>query len=74
MDEARARKLQKIEALKRRPTQKPDWSGLMQEIEALKYGAKGYLKRTVCNDRSKPILTENKIQGKVRISARARSI
>lgn len=66
VDEARARKLAKIEALKKRPTQKPDWSGLMQEIEALKYGAKGYLKKTVCNDRSKPMLTANRIQGKVR--------
>ncbi len=65
MDEARLRKLQRIEELKKKPTQKPDWGGLMREISALKYGAKEKLRKVSCDDRSKPFLSNVKIQGKV---------
>ena len=63
MDEARARKLKKIEELRKRSTQKPDWSGLMKEINGLKFNKN--LKKVVCNDRSRPLLATVKIQGKV---------
>ena len=65
IDEARARKLKKIEALKKRPTVKPDWNGLMKEIDGFRYGFKTRLKKVACDDRSKPMLGTIKIQGKV---------
>ena len=67
IDEARARKLSKIEAMKKRPLKRPDWNELMREIDSFKYGHSQRLRKTVCNDRSKPMLTKIKIKGKVRI-------
>ena len=67
VDEARARKLQKIEQLKKRPVKRPDWSELMKDIESLRYGkSTRNLKKTIINDRSKPMLSKTKIKGKVR--------
>jgi len=52
----------RIEQLKKRPTKRPDWNDLMQEIE--KYRCKaGLLKKTVCNDRSTPMLSKSKVKG-----------
>ena len=65
VDEARRKKLQRIEAMKRKPTVKPDWGGLMQDICSFRFGHSQRLKKVKCNDRSKPMLTDVKIQGKV---------
>ena len=66
VDEARARKLQKIEQLKKRPVKRPDWNELMKDIESLRYGkSTRNLKKTITNDRSKPMLSQTKIKGKV---------
>jgi len=55
-------KSDRVEALKKRPTKRPDWNDLMQEIE--KYRCKaGMLKKTVTNDRSKPMLSKSKVKG-----------
>jgi len=52
----------RIEQLKKRPTKRPDWNDLMQEIE--KYRCKaGLLKKTQCNDRSQPMLSKSKVKG-----------
>ena len=57
-------KSDRVEALKKRPTKRPDWNDLMQEIE--KYRCKaGMLKKTVTNDRSKPMLSKSKVKGVV---------
>ncbi|XP_047537999.1 glutamic acid-rich protein isoform X2 [Vanessa atalanta] len=47
-------KLKKIEQLRSRPRRRPDWSDMMKEVEQ---GKK--LKHVVCNDRSKPIITQS---------------
>jgi len=48
--------------LKKRPTKRPDWNDLMQEIE--KYRCKsGMLNKTQTNDRSKPMLSKSKVKG-----------
>ena len=56
---AKARKLSRIENLKRRPTKRPDWNELMKEIEGVRSGVIR-LKKTVSNDRSKPVLSKAK--------------
>ncbi|XP_032589336.2 DNA ligase 1-like [Drosophila mojavensis] len=43
---------QTLEKLKSRPRRRPDWSGMMKEVES---GKK--LRHVACNDRSQPILT-----------------
>jgi len=48
--------------LKKRPTKRPDWNDLMQEIE--KYRCKsGMLNKVQTNDRSKPMLSKSKVKG-----------
>lgn len=65
IDEARKRKLERIEAMKRKPTVKPDWSGLMSDICSFRFGQSSQrLKKVKSNDRSKPQLSNIKIQGK----------
>ena len=57
-------KSNRVEALKKRPTKRPDWNDLMQEIE--KYRCKsGLLTRVQCNDRSQPMLSKAKVKGVV---------
>ena len=57
-------KSDRVEALKKRPTKRPDWNDLMQEIE--KYRCKsGLLTRVQTNDRSQPILSKAKVKGVV---------
>jgi len=52
----------RVEALKKRPTKRPDWNDLMQEIE--KYRCKsGMLNKVQTNDRSKPMLSKSKVKG-----------
>jgi hypothetical protein len=63
---ARARKLSRIEAMRKRPSKRPDWNELMKEIDVFRYGKVGKLKKVQCNDRSQPILTQTKIRGQVR--------
>jgi len=53
---------EKLEMLKKRPTKRPDWNDLMKEIEKFRC-SHGLLKKTVCSDRSKPILTKTKVKG-----------
>jgi len=53
---------EKVEQLKKRPTKRPDWNDLMKEIEKYRCSA-GLLKKTVTNDRSKPILSKSKVKG-----------
>jgi len=55
-------KSEKIEQLKKRPTKRPDWNDLMKEIGQYR-GSTGLLKKTVTNDRSKPILSKSKVKG-----------
>lgn len=45
----------KLDQLKSRPKNRPDWSGLLKEIESNKK-----LKHVVCNDRSQPLLPDTK--------------
>ncbi|CAG9821386.1 unnamed protein product [Phaedon cochleariae] len=45
----------RLDKLKSRPKNRPDWSNLLQEIESKKQ-----LKHVVCNDRSQPLLPEAK--------------
>lgn len=55
-------KSDRVEALKKRPTKRPDWNDLMQEIE--KYRCKsGMLNKVQTNDRSKPMLSKSKVKG-----------
>ena len=52
--------------MKRKPTVKPDWSGLMNDICSFRFGQFSQrLKKVKSNDRSKPQLSDIKIQGKV---------
>jgi len=53
---------ERLDQLKKRPTKRPDWNDLMQEIE--KYRCKaGLLNKVHTNDRSKPILSKSKVKG-----------
>jgi hypothetical protein len=61
---AKARKLSRIENLKRRPTKRPDWNELMKEIESVRSG-NVRLRKTQSNDRSQPVLSKVKVQGQV---------
>jgi len=66
IDAARARKLEKLDKIKKRPEKRPDWNELMREIDSFRFGSSSQkLKKVACNDRSKPMLTKTKIQGKV---------
>jgi len=65
IDAARARKLEKLDKIKKRPEKRPDWNELMREIDSFRFGSSSQkLKKVACNDRSKPMLTKTKIQGK----------
>jgi len=55
-------KSDRIEQLKKKQTKRPDWNDLMGEIGQYRC-SKGLLKRTVCNDRSKPMLSKSKVKG-----------
>ena len=66
MDRKPSFKSEKIEQLKKRPTKRPDWNDLMKEIGQYR-GSTGLLKKTVTNDRSKPILSKSKVKGVVSI-------
>lgn len=57
-------KSDRVEALKKRPTKRPDWNDLMQEIEKYRVKA-GMLNKVVTNDRSKPMLSKSKVKGVV---------
>ena len=50
----------KVEQLKKRAATRPDWKDLMEEIGSYK-NSYGKLKKTQCNDRSRPVLTATKI-------------
>ena len=65
MGDAQARKLKRMEDLKKKPTVKPDWNALLKDIDGFRYGSHGKLKKTQCSDRSKPMLSKKKVQGKV---------
>jgi len=52
----------RVEQLKKKPDKRPDWNDLMQEIGKYRCPG-GLLKKTVCNDRSKPILSKSKVKG-----------
>ena len=68
IDASRARKLEKLDRLKKRPEKRPDWNELMKEIDSFRPGSSSQkLNKVACNDRSKPMLTKTKIQGKVHI-------
>jgi len=58
-----SKKSERVEQLKKRPTKRPDWNDLMQEIDKFKSSCHGLLKKTVTNDRSKPILSKAKVKG-----------
>jgi hypothetical protein len=65
IDAARARKLEKLERIKKRPEKRADWNELMREIDSFRFGSSSQkLRKVACNDRSKPMLTKTKIQGK----------
>jgi len=51
----------KLDQLKKRPTKRPDWNDLMQEIEKFRC-SHGLLNRVQCDDRSRPILTKTKVK------------
>lgn len=55
-------KSDRVEQLKKKPTKRVDWNDLMQEINKYKCPG-GLLKKTVCNDRSRPILSKSKVKG-----------
>lgn len=55
-------KSDRVEQLKKKPTKRVDWNDLMQEISQYRCPG-GLLKKTVCNDRSKPILSKSKVKG-----------
>ena len=66
MDDAQARKRKRIEEMRKKPTQKPDFKSLMKDIDSFRYGFKTKLKKTQCNDRSQPFIGSGlKVQGKV---------
>ena len=66
MDDAQARKRKRIEEMRKKPTQKPDFKSLMKDIDSFRYGFKTKLKKTHCNDRSQPFIGSGlKVQGKV---------
>ena len=65
MSDAQARKLKRMEELRKKPTVTPDWKALMKDIDGFRYGHTGKLKKVVCSDRSKPMLSKMKVQGKV---------
>ena len=66
MDDAQARKRKRIEEMRKKPTQKPDFKSLMKDIDSFRYGFKTRLKKTHCNDRSQPFICSGlKVQGKV---------
>ena len=60
-------KSEKIERLKKKPDKRPDWSDLMKEIGQFRGTCHGLLKKIVCDDRSKPVLSKDltKIKGVV---------
>ncbi len=58
-------KSEKIEALKKRPAKRPDWNDLMKEIGQFRY-SHSLLKKTVCNDRSGPMISKIKMGQNVR--------
>ena len=63
-------KSEKLEQLKKKPAKRPDWSDLMKEIGQFKSSFHGLLKKTVCDDRSKPVLSKEltKVKGVVSIN------
>ena len=66
MNDAQARKRKRIEEMRKKPTQKPDFKSLMKDIDSFRYGFKTKLKKTQCNDRSQPFIGSGlKVQGKV---------
>lgn len=54
-------KANKLEALRSRPRRRPDWTDMMKEVES---GRK--LRHVECNDRSAPIIPQEKTKGQVR--------
>ena len=60
-------KSEKLEQLKKKPAKRPDWNDLMKEIGQFKAGSRGLLKKTISNDRSKPMLSKHKVKGVVSI-------
>ena len=71
MDDAQARKRKRIEEMRKKPTQKPDFKSLMKDIDSFRYGFKTKLKKTHCNDRSQPFIGSGlKVQGKVSTKAK----
>ena len=62
-------KSEKIEQLKKKPAKRPDWSDLMKEIGQFRGSCHGLLKKIVCDDRSKPVLSKEltKVKGVVSI-------
>ena len=55
----------RADSFRKKPAKRPDWNDLMKEIEAYRYGHQG-LNKVHTNDRSKPILPQNKRGGQVR--------
>lgn len=51
-------KANKLEALRSRPRRRPDWTDMMKEVES---GRK--LRHVECNDRSAPIIPQEKTKG-----------
>lgn len=51
-------KANKLEALRSRPRRRPDWTDMMKEVES---GKK--LRHVECNDRSAPIIPQEKTKG-----------
>lgn len=53
--------------MRKKPSIKPDWNALLKDIDSFRYGFKTKLKKIVTSDRSKPMLSTMKVQGKVSI-------
>ena len=60
-------KSEKLEQLKKKPDKRPDWNDLMKEIGQFKGGSRGMLKKTITDDRSKPMMSKHKVKGVVSI-------
>ena len=64
LDKKASARNERVEKLKKKTDKRPDWNDLMHEIGKYRCPG-GLLKKTQCNDRSKPILSGSKVKGVV---------
>jgi len=62
LDKKASARNERVEKLKKKTDKRPDWNDLMHEIGKYRCPG-GLLKKTQCNDRSKPILSGSKVKG-----------